>query len=282
MRTMIAGLLNLCEEAGQAIMHIYHNAQSMQVQAKADRSPVTSADLAAHRLLVAGLGCLQPGVPVVSEEGSPTAYAQRRHWRRHWLVDPLDGTREFLARTGEFAISLALVEDQQPVLGVLYAPVSGNAYWGGPALGAFARRAGRTMPLQARTVESVQRSGRPLQALTSRHREDSRLADLLLHIGRHMGPVDYTPLGSALKFAALAAGEADFYPRLGPTCEWDTAAGQAILQAVGGAVVDLSGRPLSYNRGDNLQNPDFIAVADYAAWRALLDRPWRAKPGHFR
>ena len=152
---MIAGLLNLCEEAGQAIMHIYHNAQSMQVQAKADRSPVTSADLAAHRLLVAGLGCLQPGVPVVSEEGSPTAYAQRRHWRRHWLGDPLDGTREFLARTGEFAISLALVEDQQPVLGVLYAPVSGNAYWGGPALGAFARRAGRTprgRPQQDRRV----------------------------------------------------------------------------------------------------------------------------------
>jgi 3'(2'), 5'-bisphosphate nucleotidase len=236
--------------AGRAIMAVY--AGDFAVERKADRSPLTEADLAAHRHIVAALGALTPELPVLSEESAHIAWSERRDWRRYWLVDPLDGTREFVKRNGEFTVNIALVDDGAPVLGVVHAPARGDmvhAVRGGPALRETADRA---EPLRARPA------GAPLRVAGSRSHGDPRLGGFLDRAGPH----ELVPLGSSLKFCLVAGGEADVYLRYGATSEWDTAAGQCIVEAAGGAVTDLALEPLAYNRRDSLINPDFIAVGD--------------------
>jgi 3'(2'), 5'-bisphosphate nucleotidase len=261
LETLAADAARIAERAAQAIMAVY--ASDFAVSRKQDASPLTEADLAAHRLIVQALAGLSPALPVLSEESIPVAWSERARWTRYWLVDPLDGTREFVRRNGEFSVNIALVEEQQVVLGVVQAPVSGElacAWRGG---GAWQR----SHPgARAQRLATARRNA-PLRIACSRSPPSPRHRDLLAPLG----PGERLPLGSSLKFVRIAAAEADVYLRLGATSEWDTAAGQCVLEEAGGAVFDLEGRPLRYNTRASLDNPEFVAVGDPVAdWSPLL------------
>lgn len=239
--------------AGTAIMRVY--ARDFEVERKHDNSPLTAADLAAHRAIVDGLNVLTPQLPVLSEESAVKAdWNERRQRVRYWLVDPLDGTREFVKRNGEFTVNIALIEDHRPTLGVVYAPALEEMYWawrGGHAFFKSGENAGG-LPIHTRP------RGDPLVVAGSRSHPDPRLSRALQRIGAH----ELIALGSSLKFCRTARGEADIYARYGLTSEWDTAAGQCVLEQAGGGVTDMAGTPLRYNTKDSLLNPDFIAFGD--------------------
>jgi 3'(2'), 5'-bisphosphate nucleotidase len=223
--------------------------------------------------LQAGLAALAPRIPLLSEESAPADIADRQQWQRYWLVDPLDGTREFLQRTGEFTINIALIDNHRPLLGVLYLPLARVACVGIP--GVLAKRYqedgdGGWEPsvLTARPLQTGQAMG----VLASRRHGGRQLQSCLTWLQEHWGPVSRLDMGSALKFCALAQGEGDFYPRFTPCCEWDTAAGQAVLEAAGGRVLGLDGEPLRYNCRESLYSPNFYAIADatHPLWRGLF------------
>jgi 3'(2'), 5'-bisphosphate nucleotidase len=259
--SLLTGVLDAVAAASTAIIEVY--ASSHDVEYKSDESPITRADRAAHDILATRLARLAPDVPLISEEAEAAhAFAVRRDWSECWLVDPLDGTREFISRNGEFTVNVALIQDHVPVLGVVAAPALGLTYYAARGHGAF-RLQGEPGPVPIH----VRPAASPLVIVGSRsHRGDS-LDALLARIGPH----EMRPMGSALKFCLLAEGSADFYPRLGPTSEWDTAAAQAVLEVAGGAVTTLDGTPLCYNRRDTLLNPNFIAYGDRGRnWAALF------------
>ena len=252
-----APLVALARAAGDAIMAVY--AQDFAVEHKEDRSPLTEADLAAHDIIEAGLARISPALPVLSEESASIPWRERSRWERYWLVDPLDGTREFVKRNGEFTVNIALVEHGEPTVGVIYAPALGE-------LAHASRGAGTVLDAgQGECAVRVSpRSSAPWRVAGSRSHRDPRTECFLARIGEH----ELLSLGSSLKFCRLAAGALDVYVRYGPTSEWDTAAGQCILEEAGGRVTDLAGEPLRYNRRDSLLNPDFIASANPAHdWR---------------
>lgn len=253
---------DLAERAGNAILEVYHR-DDFDIRSKADDSPLTAADLAAHRVIVDGLRALTPDIPVLSEESADIAWATRREWSRYWLVDPLDGTREFIKRNGEFTVNIALIEHGVATFGVIQQPVTGALWFGAPGHGAWLRE-GRS----ERAIEVRRPALAPLRVAASRSHRDGRTTALMARIGR----TEAIGLGSSLKFCRLAEGRMDVYPRFGPTSEWDTAAGQAILEGAGGLVVDPQGRPFRYNQRDTLLNGDFIALGDpELPWRAWLD-----------
>lgn len=247
------GVIDIARRAAAAILAVYDG--EFAVQHKDDRSPLTAADLAAHRCIVDGLQALTPGIPVLSEESRHADIAERRGWRRLWVVDPLDGTREFVKRNGEFCINIALVEQGEAVFGLIQQPVTGLLWHGAPGRGAFRREGEADRAIRARIPAAS-----PLRVAASRSHRDARTQALL----DALPGSTVVGCGSALKFCRIAEGEIDLYPRFGPTSEWDTAAGQAILEAAGGAVLDPRGRPLRYNQRDTLLNGDFIAVGDPA------------------
>lgn len=249
----------MARAAGDEIMAVY--AQDFEVLEKADASPLTQADLAAHRCIVSGLQALDAGIPVLSEESAEIAWSERRVWQRYWLVDPLDGTREFVKKNGEFTVNIALIDAGRPVLGAVYAPVLDLLLVGGRELGAQWRQRGES------GTASVARAGDPLRVAASRSHRDATTQAYL----ERMGQAETFGLGSSLKFCKIATGEIDLYPRFGPTSEWDTAAAQAVLEAAGGGVYTLDGEPLAYNRKESLLNPHFIAVGDRRIpWRDWL------------
>jgi 3'(2'), 5'-bisphosphate nucleotidase len=253
--------IKLSLAAGAAIMEVY--AQDFPVEVKADDSPLTQADLASHRLIVAGLRALTPDIPVLSEEDADIPWSVRRTWSRHWLVDPLDGTREFVKKNGEFTVNIALIEDGRPVLGVVYAPVFDYLLHAEAGTGAFLRQPGGDVGAFTRLPATS-----PLRVAASRSHLDPRTAAAL----ERMGDTERHGLGSSLKFCRIAEGRIDVYPRFGPTSEWDTAAAQCVLEAAGGVVLRLDGTPLDYNRKDNILNPDFIALGDAGLpWRDWLE-----------
>ena len=257
--TLLKGVLDAVAAASTAILEVY--ATGHGVEYKADESPITRADRAAHDILAARLSLLTPSIPVLSEEAEAAHdFAVRRAWPELWLVDPLDGTREFISRNGEFTVNVALIRGHEPVLGVVAAPALGLTYYAARGHGAFrAQTESGAEPIHVRPAAD------PLVVVGSRsHRGDS-LDGLLARLGPH----EMRPMGSALKFCLVAEGSADFYPRLGPTSEWDTAAAQAVLEVAGGAVTTLDGTPLRYNQRDTLLNPHFIAYGD-------RDRRWAA------
>jgi 3'(2'), 5'-bisphosphate nucleotidase len=273
-------LMALARAAGSAILEIYNRQDAPAVQIKSDASPVTAADLAAHDVLMSGLPRLL-NIPIISEEGALPEFAVRNTWESYWLIDPLDGTKEFIHRNGEFTVNIALIQQGVPVLGVVYVPTKDVMYLGinsGDARRAIKYAAG-TQP-QAITVRSLSSvlEQQMLTAVVSHRHGTSELDDLLARIrSRWSGQLVSQGAGSSLKFCLVAEGSADFYPRLAPTSEWDTAAAQAILEAAGGAIVDAdefmrgNWRPLRYNLRSHFENPGFFALGDPEfSWSTLL------------
>lgn len=253
-------------EAGRAILDIYERPQAPEVSRKADDSPLTAADLAAHRVIAAGLRELTPTLPLVSEESAVPAWEERRTWRRYWLVDPLDGTKEFIGRTGEFTVNIALIEDGVPVLGVVHVPVRGLCYTGDGQGAMLHEDSAPGRPIRASALD-VERT---LRVVASRRHGAGVLERWLEAARTRFSGLELLNMGSSLKICLVAEGRADVYPRLAPTSEWDTAAAQAVLEAAGGALLDESGEPYRYNRKADILNPPFLAVGDASyAWAAL-------------
>lgn len=247
------GVIGIARQAAAAILEVY--AGKFEVERKDDASPVTDADMAAHHIIVDRLGALTPEIPVLSEECADEVAAEERlRWRRLWLVDPLDGTREFVKRNGEFSVNIALIEDGVATFGVIQQPVTGTLWFGAPGRGAWMREGARERALHA----GRRSDGGPLRVAASRSHRDGRTEALMARIG----DIEPVALGSSLKFCWLAEGRMDVYPRFGPTSEWDTAAGQAVLEGAGGIVVDPRGRPFRYNQRETILNGDFIALGD--------------------
>lgn len=243
-------LLPVAERAAQAILDVYET--DFTVMTKDDDSPLTRADQASHAVIAAALAEEFPDVPVLSEEGAHPPHAERARWTRLFLVDPLDGTKEFVKRNGEFCVNIALVEGTRPVLGVIHVPVRGVVYWGGPALGAFRRgQDGQDVPV---AVAPPGPGGAVM--LTSRSHPSAELAEF----AARQGIRDVRPAGAAFKFCRMAEGAAHVYPRTNPTMEWDTAAGHAILEGAGGSLTEWDGSPFGYNK-PSLVNGGFIALA---------------------
>jgi len=252
------GLIAATRAAGQAILAIYET--DFEVEAKADQSPVTQADTSAHAIIVDRLQALAPDIPILSEESTPPQFATRRGWPRHWLVDPLDGTREFINRNGEFTVNIALIEGGRPVLGVVGAPVADEIFVGDVKRGtAYKASANGRRELNTRQLLPER-----FTVVASRSHGGERQQRFLGGLSQTIGPPRLRSVGSSLKLCLLAAGEADLYPRLGPTSEWDIAAAEAVLTAAGGAVWDFNGASLSYNAKESFLNPDFFAVGDRA------------------
>ena len=243
---MLKEVKDIARDAGAAIMDIYQS-NDFDVQKKADDSPLTKADLAAHNIICEGLHALDIQYPVISEESLAISWAQRTHWCRYWLVDPLDGTKEFIKRNDEFTVNIALIEKGEPVLGVVYAPALGSMYTGERDRGAF---------LNDKAISVATQEPETLRVVGSRSHPSKETTDWLDALGK---PYEMLAVGSSLKFCLVAEGKADIYPRLGPTSEWDTAAGHAVLSASGGDVLTLNGEPLLYNQKEDYLNPHFIA-----------------------
>ena len=249
---LLARIVQLARSAGAAIMEVYRS-EDFGETSKADNSPLTLADLAAHNVIVAGLSKLESAYPILSEEDANISYAVRSKWTRFWLVDPLDGTKEFLKRNGEFTVNIALVENGVPVLGVVYAPVLDVCYSAARGSGAFVQRDGKA----AQPIKAIpHQAGAAIKVVASRSHSDERTAALLKKLGEH----ECISMGSSLKLCLVAEAAAHFYPRLGPTMEWDTAAANAVVNEAGGMVCDLNQQPLRYNKED-LHNPEFLVLA---------------------
>lgn len=249
LQELIPHLLDITQRAGEKILKVYRT--DFEVQYKDDKSPVTEADMAAHHLIVDALGALTPDIPILSEESAEVPWSERSQWRTYWLVDPLDGTREFLNRSGEFTVNVALIHDHQPILGVVGVPAARGLYWGGKMLGAWQKKTGGEV-----TRLKVTEPPPKLRVLASKnHLNDDTKAFIKM-----LGPVELVQAGSSLKICLIAEGRADLYPRLGPTCEWDTGAAHGVLAGAGGQLATLDGESLLYNCKSSLTNPSFVAV----------------------
>ena len=258
---LLAQVRDIARAAGAAIMDIY--ASDFAVELKEDRSPLTAADKAAHELIVAALTALPVRLPVLSEESKAQGFSERRRWESYWLVDPLDGTKEFVKRNGEFTVNIALVEWQRATLGVVVAPALALEYAGIVGQGAWRRRVGGA----DEPIAVQQPAHATLRIVGSRSHANPDLTAYVDALGPHV----LKPMGSSLKICLVAEGQADIYPRLGPTSEWDTAAAQAILESAGGSMITVGGQPLQYNSKEDLLNPHFLAFGDATRdWLAPL------------
>lgn len=248
----VAPIIELAQNAGKAIMQVYET--DFEVVEKSDHSPLTEADMAAHHIICDGLAKLTPEIPVLSEESASIPFSERSSWTRYWLIDPLDGTREFVKRNGEFTVNIALIDHNDSVLGVIYAPVKDWLFYASRGNGAFRKRADGP-------VESIQVTAQrqtPLRIAGSRSHAGSSLQQFLDNVGEH----SIKPMGSSLKSCLVADGTADLYPRLGPTSEWDTGAAQCVVEEAGGILCDTSMKPLKYNTKESLLNPHFFVSGD--------------------
>jgi len=241
---MLEQICQIARSAGDAIMQVYTGAEPMDVTSKSDDSPVTAADIAAHKVIIRGLQALTPDIPVLSEE-DPPSWDVRQHWQRYWLVDPLDGTKEFIKRNGEFTVNIALIDNGKPVLGVVYTPVTQVMY---------SAAEGKAWKEEGGSRQQIQvRDARPPLVVISRSHADDELREYLQQLGEHQT----TTIGSSLKFCLVAEGQAQLYPRFGPTNVWDTAAGHAVAVAAGAYVHDWKGKTLDYTPRESFLNPGF-------------------------
>ena len=249
---LLEPVVDLAREAGRKVLEVYGTCFTVDI--KADRSPLTAADMASHRCIADGLSVFKAAFPLISEESVESPYSERKKWQTYWLIDPLDGTKEFVKRNGEFTVNIALVHRHRPVLGVVYVPVNDLCYFGCAGQGAFKQDAGG--PVEAIRV----RTGAPeeLTVVGSRSHQTDELADYLSKLGSHR----LISMGSSLKLCLVAEGKADLYPRLGLTSEWDTAAAHCIVEQAGGHICTLDGEPLQYNTKESLLNPYFLVYGD--------------------
>lgn len=259
--SLIDPVVALSIDAGKKILEVY--ASDFEVQSKGDESPLTQADLTAHYCIVAGLESLTPGMPIISEESGLPEFAERGQWERYWLIDPLDGTKEFVNRNGEFTVNIALIDNHKPVFGVVHVPVQNKTYVGCEGHGAECRDTdGNAQPI---TVAAA--SSDPVRVVGSRSHRGASLDAYLENLQEY----DMVSMGSSLKFCVIAEGNADIYPRLGLTSEWDTAAAQAVIEQAGGKVVTLDGEPMKYNAKEDILNPFFFVIGPSDRdWLALL------------
>jgi len=285
-RNLLIAAVCAALKASEAILEVYRT--DFTVELKDDLSPVTAADRRSHEILLEALSRADPSYPVLSEEGEKAPASERSAWNRVWLVDPLDGTKEFVARNGQFGINVALIEAGEPILGVVYVPLSKTLYFGGRSLGAWRLEAadvvlraesdtalgpgeiGKLWELVTGEAQALPDGGRPeaggpLKAVVSRSHMNEATEAFLEKLRAHYGSVEISSAGSAVKLCVVAEGNADVYPRFAPTKEWDTAAGDAILRETGGVIVRAEDRlPLRYNKED-LLNPSFIACSSWFA-----------------
>jgi 3'(2'), 5'-bisphosphate nucleotidase len=237
--------------AGEQILDIYDT--DFDIDKKDDKSPLTAADMAAHRTIVAGLKAFGDGIPVLSEESAAIAWEQRRQWRTYWLVDPLDGTREFIKKNGEFTVNIALIHDHKPILGTVYVPVSHACYYGITGEGAFREDAGGKTPI------STRRTGMENLAVAGSRSHGNETQQAFMN---RLDDAEVMAIGSSLKFCLVAEGKVDIYPRFGPTSEWDTAAAHCVVEQAGGTITDTKFNPLLYNNKESLLNPHFLVIGD--------------------
>lgn len=267
---LIANLLSLLARTSESLVGYYQHADSVAIDQKADRSPVTTADRSAHAELAQGLAKLTPDIPFLSEESTTEEIRERHNWRICWMVDPLDGTREFLDRTGEFTVNVALIVDQTPVLGFIAQPLESRCYLGIPGTGLWCC-AGENFGQLTTLAPSVS-PGRNIRMLASQRHSPKRVAALAQLLTGLDLPVERINAGSALKFFALVDGRADIYPRSSPCYEWDVAAGDALVRAAGGQVLNETGLPMAYNHRDTLLVDYFVAAAPSGLpWLPLLE-----------
>ena len=294
-KVLLDHVIDIARNAGEKILTIYHQSSKLEVFSKTDHSPLTQADISAHHLIMNALTRITPEIPVLSEESLLPDFTQRQQWQKYWLVDPLDGTKEFISRNGEFTVNIALIDKGVPVLGVVYVPVSDVCYAGfskEPSLenssadlnNSFSANTdkytdkyackisnNKIVDIKVRCAQKLVSEGALIEVLASRHHRADAVDTLCATINAQWGQTQLRAMGSSLKLCLIAEGRADLYPRFGPTSEWDTAAAQAIVEAAGGYVLNASGLPLRYNQKDSVLNPDFFVIGeDIKQWRRLL------------
>ncbi|EDN69136.1 Inositol monophosphatase [Beggiatoa sp. PS] len=244
----------IVQTAGERILEVY--ATDFEVEQKSDQSPLTIADMAAHNAIISGLKKITPDLPVLSEESAKIPYQERAKWQRYWLVDPLDGTREFVKRNGEFTVNIALIDNHKPILGAVYVPVTGVNYFARLGGGAF-------KSLSDHSPDAISVRACPKDSIIVAGSRSHASASLQTFIdGLEVENMELVSIGSSLKMCLVAEGKADVYPRFGLTSEWDTAAAQCVVEQAGGYLMDTQLKPLLYNTKDSLLNPYFLVFAD--------------------
>tara|TARA_Y100001935_G_scaffold242853_1_gene233677 strand:- start:420 stop:1205 length:786 start_codon:yes stop_codon:yes gene_type:complete len=260
MKVDIDKIISIAEEAGSAIMRVYK--KKFSIDLKNDNSPITDADRVSHDIIVKQLKEFFPTIPILSEESEKISFEERRKWEIYWLIDPLDGTKEFIKKNGEFTVNIALIENGQPILGVVHQPTEQKTYFGGKNFPAKKRTGSTTKLIHACSVCKEK-----VRIVASRSHKNPYLEKFIKKITRYT----LSNIGSSLKICVIAEGDADIYPRFGPTSEWDTAAAHAIAKAAGAKITDLKLNDLNYNTKSSLLNPPFIVFADMEKdWLKLL------------
>ena len=262
-------LLRIAKTAGNAILSVYRRAGDIDVTIKDDNSPLTEADRDAHEIIIAELKRFTPSIPILSEESDGTSVDERLSWSRYWLVDPLDGTKEFIKRNGEFTVNIALINKGAPELGIVHVPVTNISYLGKTGVGAW--KVAETGEADAISTTNFDLNPGQVRIVASRSHSGDLLDQLINTMEAELGKAEVVSMGSSLKICLLAEGKADIYPRLAPTSEWDTAAAHAVLAAAGGDIVDTEFQALRYNQKESMLNPHFIAISDISYdWQSLL------------
>jgi len=260
--TLIEKLIRISKNAGDAIMDVYETEFDFDI--KSNQSPVTKADLLSNKIICSSLKKITPDIPVLSEESLEIKYHERLKWKKYWLIDPLDGTKEFIKKNGDFTTNIALISENRPILGVIHVPVNNETFWGSKDIGAY-HLIGDSVSNKKKISVSKQKKDN-LRIVTSKSHPSGELQALLDKIEKF----EIVRVGSSLKFCLIAKGEADCYPRLGPTCEWDTAAGEIIAESAGAIVVDLENNQIKYNNEDSFLNPNFIVSSNINLSERLL------------
>ncbi len=285
-QVLMSAVVSITQQAGELLTVFYNNhlQSSINIETKDDQSPVTAADMAAHQLIESALHALTPHIPVLSEESSDLS--DRRQWERFWLVDPLDGTREFIKKTGEFTVNIALVESGQVLLGIIGVPLKKQVYVASNNLAPHEKQLKIAYRIDADGSKQMLSThpvlGKKLNTAMSRHSTRPQYTEYQQQLAQAGFEFDAINAGSAYKFCLMVEGEIDLYPRLHPTSEWDTASGQCLLEVVGGALVDLNGKPFQYNQRDQLLNGAFIAVIDRELLPEVLPKKFETEAHHFK
>lgn len=258
--------VNISRDAGKAILNIYN--AGFNVEEKEDKSPLTEADLASHNLIIQRLKELTPDIPILSEESAKLPFAERASWKTYWLVDPLDGTREFIKRNGEFTVNIALIHQHESIIGVINVPVLGIDYYAWKGGGAYKIENNSTA--RKISVKKLDKSGKAQLTVAGSRSHGS---EMMQHFIEQLGDIEMISMGSSLKFCLVAEGRADLYPRLGLTSEWDTAAAHCIVVQAGGYITKTDMSPLEYNTKDSLLNPFFFVYGDNSRdWSQYMDK----------